>query len=47
MSEMKIHNLWPINVGEFHNPEHQTIKKDLMYWFVIDDLVNQYYQLTN
>jgi len=33
MSEMKIHNLWPINVGEFHNPEHQTIKKDLIDFF--------------
>ena len=30
---MKIHNLWPINVGEFHNPEHQTIKKDLIDFF--------------
>ena len=33
MSEMKIHNLWPINIGEFHNPEHQKIKKNLISFF--------------
>jgi len=25
----KIHNPWPINIGEFFNPQHKIIKDDL------------------
>jgi len=33
MSENKIHPLWPIFIGEFHNSKHQEIKKDLINFF--------------
>jgi len=33
MNKNKIHTLWPIFVGEFHNPKHQEIKKDLIDFF--------------
>ena len=33
MIENKIHPLWPIFVGEFHNSKHQEIKKDLINFF--------------
>ena len=33
MNKNKIHTLWPIFVGEFHNPNHQEIKKDLVEFF--------------
>ena len=29
MSENKIHNMWPVPIGEFYNPEHNEIKNDL------------------
>ena len=33
MNKNKIHSLWPIFVGEFHNPNHQEVKKDLIEFF--------------
>ena len=33
MNKNKIHTLWPIFIGEFHNPNHQEIKKDLIEFF--------------
>ena len=29
----KIHNVWPINIGEFFNPEHVLIKDELINFF--------------
>ena len=28
-----IHNVWPLNVGEYHNNEHSLIKKELINYF--------------
>ncbi|MBD1132913.1 hypothetical protein IDH16_02115 [Pelagibacterales bacterium SAG-MED45] len=33
MKNNLIHPLWPILIGEFHNPNHQKIKKDLIEFF--------------
>ena len=33
MSENKIHTLWPLFIGEFHNPNHQEVKTDLIEFF--------------
>ena len=33
MSENKIHNMWPVQIGEFYNPEHDAIKNELLNFF--------------
>ena len=33
MDKNKIHSLWPILIGEFHNPNHQEVKKNLVEFF--------------
>jgi len=33
MSNNKIHNMWPVQIGEFYNPEHNEIKKELINFF--------------
>jgi uncharacterized protein (TIGR02466 family) len=33
MNKNQIYPLWPILVGEFHNPNHQEIKKELIDYF--------------
>lgn len=33
MNKDTIYPLWPIKVGQFHNPDHQIIKKDLVKFF--------------
>ena len=33
MYKNKLHTLWPVLVGEFHNPNHQEIKKELIDFF--------------
>ena len=33
MNKNKIHSLWPIFIGEFHNQKHQEIKEDLIKFF--------------
>ena len=33
MNKNKIHSLWPIFIGEFHNPKHQEVKEDLIKFF--------------
>ena len=33
MNKNKIHSLWPIFISEFHNPDHQEIKNDLIKFF--------------
>ena len=33
MNKDTIYPLWPIMVGQFHNPDHQKIKKELVKFF--------------
>lgn len=33
MTNNKIHNMWPIQIGEFYNPEHDEIKDELVNFF--------------
>jgi hypothetical protein len=33
MGENKIHTLWPLFIGEFHNQNHQEVKTDLIEFF--------------
>ena len=28
-----IHNLWPLNIGDFHNSDHPQIKEELLNFF--------------
>ena len=28
-----IHNLWPLNIGDFHNDDHPQIKEELLSFF--------------
>ena len=28
-----IHNLWPLNIGDFHNSDHPKIKEELLNFF--------------
>jgi hypothetical protein len=40
MTKNQIYSLWPIYIGEFHNPEHQEIKDDLIKFFTEYEKIN-------
>ena len=33
VNKNKLHKLWPVHIGEFYNPHHNTIKNDLINYF--------------
>ena len=41
MNKNKIHSLWPIFIGEFHNQNHQETKKDLIKFFKEYEIKNK------
>ena len=30
MKQNKLHQFWPVLIGQFHNPEHELIKEELI-----------------
>jgi uncharacterized protein (TIGR02466 family) len=41
MNSNKIHTLWPIFTGEFHNPKHNELKKELINFFQEYEIKNK------
>ncbi|MDB3982477.1 2OG-Fe(II) oxygenase family protein [Candidatus Pelagibacter sp.] len=33
MKQNKLHQFWPVLIGQFHNPEHELIKEELINFF--------------